>query len=583
MRDKLKAWLKYFVFISLFGMCINIIYLIVPIYVMVVYDRVLFSYSKETLITLSAIALFSLTVMGILEYFRSRMLVQAGRDMEEKMSGHVMTAMHKDALSGNRAGYTRGLQDLALFCDGIKNYRLMRMLELPWVLVYLALLYFMHPLLGMVALGGVGMTAVFGMLLKSVNKKRYAMADTGFWAATAFFAKTLRNADLVTGMGMLSDVEAKYARTHDAVKKIGTEADINRCGISALTSTLQAISTAALFGAGAYLFFDDQISVGVMFAGVLVVLRLFSFLQAGVDSLKSSVEALAAYKRLSHFVDTEEKSTTFSLPEPDGRLQAEGVTFGVKGLTILRNISFMVEPGETLGVFGPSTSGKSALARLLLGIWQPLAGKVRIGGAEVGQWQRGELGRHVGYLPQETDLFPGTVGENIARLKTPDPDKVIAACKKAHCHEMVLKLPRGYDFVIDSTGKNISGGQKEQIALARALYNDPGIVVLDEPHLHLDDVGFKSLLAALQVLKKEKKTVVVVTDRPNLLVQTDKLLMLKEGQVAMFGPSREVLAKLSGQQQTAPQQSQQRSGQKIIRSGQPPQNVNPTSQPVNKE
>ncbi|MEA1968534.1 MAG: ATP-binding cassette domain-containing protein, partial [Thermodesulfobacteriota bacterium] len=272
----------------------------------------------------------------------------------------------------------------------------------------------------------------------------------------------------------------------------------------------------------------------------------------------------------------EENNNTLSLPKPAGRLQSENVTFGLKGITILRNISFLLEPGETLGILGPAASGKTSLMRIVLGIWPALAGKMRLDGAEISQWKREDLGKHIGYLPQETELFSGTVSENIARLQQVDPDKVILACQKAHCHDMVLKLPKGYDFKIDSTGKNLSCGQRQQLALARALYNDPQIVVMDEPHLNLDDAGFKALFMALQILKKEKRTVVVVTDRPNLLVNTDKILMLKEGQVAMFGPTREVMAKLANQQQ---QQAQPQQAQQQAQQAQQPQQVQQAQQP----
>ena len=555
MRDNFKSWFKYFAFISFFGMCINLIYLIVPIYMMVIYDRVLYSFSTATLMTLSAITLFSLIIMGILDYVRSKMLLQAGLGMEQKMLPHVLSTLHDSATAINKPAYTRGLQDLILFRDAITSLKFLRFLDLPWMAVYLVLLYFMHPVIGLVATIGLGMVALFQHLLKILNKKRYTASST---AGSGFLSATIRNAELITGMGMLADVSDKYSRADKQIQTNRYEAESNKCAIGAVKTTLQGLFTAGIFGTGAYLFFNHEITVGIIFASVIIMIRLFSPLDLSFESIKSSIEALAAYKRLTHFIDMKETNSTLSLPRPEGRLQAENVTLAVQNRTLLLNISFQLEPGETLGIFGPAAAGKTSLVRVILGIWPPLAGKMRLDGAEIAHWKREELGEHLGYLPQETEFFQGTVGENISRLKKVDSDKVILAAKNAHCHDMILKFPQGYDFMIDSTGKNLSCGQRQQLALARALYDDPQVVVMDEPHLNLDDAGFKALFMTLQMLKKEKKTVVIVTDRPTLLINTDKLLMLKDGQVAMFGPSKEILAKLTNHQpQTKMQPRQQ--------------------------
>ena len=551
MRDHLKFWFKYFAFISFLGICVNLIYLIVPIYMMVIYDRVLYSFSPATLITLSALTFFSLIIMGILDFIRSRMLLKAGLDMEQKLFPHVLDTMHTHAMAAEKSGYSSGMQDLMHLTDAIKSYKILRFMDFPWMVIYLVGLYAVHPIIGLVATTGLVMVSLFQFLLRVLNKKRYIAAQPTVAAANRFLAATLRNAELIIGMGMLTQVAEKFIRT-DAHGRINRyEADSNRCAIGAVKVALQGMFTAGIFGTGAYLFFIHELSVGMIFASVILMIRLFSPLDLSLESIKSSVEALAAYKRLSHFVDMKEMKSTLSLPRPEGRLQADGISLVVGNRTLLRNISLQVEPGETLGVFGPSASGKTSLARVILGIWPPMTGKMRLDGAEIAQWQREKLGAYLGYLPQETDFFPGTIAENISRLKTVDADKVILAAQKALCHDMILRFPQGYDFMIDTAGRNLSCGQRQQIALARALYDDPQVVVLDEPHLNLDDAGFKSLFMTLQTLRKEKKTVVVVTDRSNLLINTDKLLMLKDGQVALFGPSKDVLAALTKQQQQA--------------------------------
>ena len=549
MRENLKSWFKYFAFITFFGVCINLIYLFIPIYMMVIYDRVLFSFSTATLMALSLITLFALIVMGCLDYVRSKMLLQAGVAMEQRILPRVIVTMHKNAIAIDKPGYATALQDLTLFRDAVTNFKVFKLMDLPWVCIYLVCLYLIHPVIGLVATIGLAMVGLFQSLLRILNKKRYQAAMAGGIAGSNFLSTTLRNAELIIGMGMLDHVATRYTRADEKVQAGKYDAESSRCAIGATKTALQGAFTAGIFGTGAYLFFNHEITVGAVFAAVMIMARLYYPLDLSFESMKSSVEAFGAYKRLVHFIETNETAPPLSLPAPEGKLQAEGLTLVVQNRPILRNISFQLEPGETLGIFGPSAAGKTSLLKVILGIWPAIAGKMRIDGAEIGQWNREELGMHLGYQPQETEFFPGTIGENISRLQAIDSEKVILAAKKAVCHEMILKLPNGYDFQIDSTGKNLSCGQRQQIALARALYNDPQIIVMDEPHLNLDDTGLKALYSALQILKKEKKSVVIVTDRPNILVNTDKLLMLKDGQVAMFGPSKEILAKLTNPQQ----------------------------------
>ena len=553
MQEILKSWFKYFIFICFFGICINLIYLAVPIYMMIIYDRVLFSYSHATLFTLSAGLLISLFAMGLLEYFRSKMLIQAGIDLEQKMYPFVLSGMHNNVISLNKQNYTRGLEDLQLFKDAIINYRILWPLDLPWVLIYLILLYFMHPMLGLVGFSGFFMAFLFQFLLWSLGKKRYTTADVIFNTGSNFIKTTLQNAELISEMGMLKGVLNRHEDYHQKVLAIQSEADSFKAGAGSVIGFLHIISAVAVFGMGAYLFFDGKITVGIMFASVIIITRLFYPFQQSLASMKLSIEAIAAYKRLKYFVDTKKQKKSLSLPEPEGKLEAENITLAINGRAILHNISFSLEPGETLGIIGPSAAGKTSLCKVLLGIWPALGGKVRLDGAEISQWLDDDLDKYIGYLPQETVLFSGKVDENISRLQIVDSDKVIKASKKAGVYNIILKLPQGYDTRIDETGKNLSAGQRQLISLARALYNDPKVIVMDEPQNNLDDVGLKSLSEALSILKKEKVTTVFVTDRPNLLVNTDKILMIKEGQVAMYGPTRDVLNQLTNQQAAAAQ------------------------------
>ncbi|WP_041279354.1 type I secretion system permease/ATPase [Desulfobacula toluolica] len=553
MQTIIKSWFKYFIFVGFFGVCINLIYLAMPVYMMVVYDRVLFSFSRATLYTLSVGVLISLIGMGLMDYLRMRILGQAGNNLVQKMMPFVVKSMQADAAGTNGHDYNRGLYDLELLKDAVVHGHIFYILDLPWVLIYLGVLYIMHPLVGGVAFAGVFLVTLFQILLRKLENKRYIVADVAFQANADFAGTCLQHAGIVSGMGMLPAVMETY---RDRYRKILVErsgADASQAFAGAVLRLLHIISLAAVFGVGAFVFFRDEITVGVIFASVIILARLFYPFERSLSDMKISIEAMAAYKRLKQFVDTREQKKKLSLPSPAGKFDAQAITMALNGRTILHNISFALEPGETLGVLGPSSSGKTSLCKVLLGIWPALAGKVRLDGAEIAHWPRDEFGTYVGYMPQEPELFPASVAQNISRLQKVDSEKVVKAAQKAGVHQMILKLPQGYDTKIDQTGKNLAAGQRQLISMARALYDDPKFVVLDEPHTHLDDLGLRMLFAALNNLKQEKITTIVVTDRPNLLVIMDKLLVIKEGQVAMYGPGKEVLNKLANKQQ--PQQA----------------------------
>ena len=553
MQNMLKFGFKYLVFVGIFGVCINLIYLAIPVYMMIVYDRVLFSFSRATLYTLSAGVLISLVIMALMDYLRMRILGQAGNSLVQKMTPFVVKSMHQDAAGHTGQGYKRGLYDLEMVKNAVVHGHIFYLLDLPWVLIYLGVLYLLHPLVGAVAIAGVFMAALFQILLRRLEKKRYVIADVAFQDNAEFIRTGLQHAGLISSMGLLGAFTGKY---RDRYQKIITErsgADAFHALATAVVRLVQVTALAAVFGMGAFVFFSDEITAGAIFAGVIVLARVFYPFERSLSDMKASIEAMAAYRRLRQFVDTREPKKKLSLPAPVGKFDAEAITLAVKGRTILNNISFALEPGETLGIIGPTAAGKTSLCRVLLGIWPALAGKVRLDGAQIAQWPDAELGKYVGYMPQEPELFAATVAENISRLQPVESERVVKAAQKAGVHQMILKLAQGYDTKIDLTGKNLAAGQRQLISMARAVYDDPKFVVLDEPQTPLDDLGLRILGTALNNLKQDRTTTVVVTDRPNILVAMDKLLVIKEGQVAMYGPGKEVLAQLTNRQ--APQQA----------------------------
>lgn len=549
MKQIMKSWFKYFLFAGIFKFSVNLIYLSVPIYMMIVFDRVLFSFSTATLYALSAGVFLSLVVMVLLDYISGRMLIQAGNRMVRAVEPFVLRSMVGDAAAPNGAGYRRGCDDLERLRSGVARGDLFYLFDLSWLLFYLVVLYIIHPLVGIVGITGVLMTLLFQLLLGFIEKKRYAGSDVAFQANASFLSYCLDAAHTVTGLKMLPDITALYGKKQDAVTVLRTSADVLYVAVGSVIHLLYLAVPVAVFGTGAFAFFHDEVTAGTIFACVLVVSRLFLALGEQFRDMPGAIATAGAFKRLSRWVDVQPSSTRLELPPPEGGFSAQGVSLALAGRKVLHNISFELQPGEMLGVFGPSSAGKTSLCRVLLGIWPPITGKIRLDGAELHQWPEEVLGIHVGYMPQEPDLLPVSVARNIARLGEPDPEKVVKAAEKAGVHEMILAFPRGYDTRLEPGGKNLAAGLRQSLSLARALYGDPVLVVLDEPHTFMDEQGMQRLFMCLEKLKREKTTAVVVSDRPKILTGMDKLLMLKEGQAAMHGPTREVMAQLSGKQQ----------------------------------
>jgi len=550
MQTMIKSWFKYFLVVGAFGTCINLMYLSLPIFMMIVYDRVLFSFSESTLITMIVGILICLLMMGLLDYFRIRMLGRIGDAITQQLIPHVLDVMYKMAADSNRQGYARGLEDLERVRNAIVQGQIFSLLDLPWVLIFLGTLFFIAPMVGGVATSAVFMAAVFQILLGVLEKKRHTIADVAFQANADFARTCLHHSELVSGMGMLPRIRERYVERYNKILAVRSEADAFHAGIGSTVRFLHLTGLAAVFGAGVFVFFSEQITTGAIFALVMISARIFYPFERSLADMKTSIEAVAAYKRLLHFVSFQGQKAKLALPEPQGKFEAEALSLALNGKTIVHNISFALEPGETLGILGPSSAGKTSLCKVLLGIWAATVGKVRLDGAEIGHWPEEQLRQYVGYMPQESELFPVSVAENIARLMQVDPDKVVLAAQKAGVHEMILKLPQGYDTKIDQTGKNLSAGQRQLISLARALYDEPKLVVLDEPQTHLDDVGFRMALHALATLKQEKITTIVVTDRSNLIARLDKLLVMNQGQTSLYGPSQEVLSQLANRQQS---------------------------------
>lgn len=559
MKRFLKKWLKYFVFAGVFSLGVNILYLTFPLYMLAIYDRVLSSFSVPTLITLTAGALFALLVLGCLDLLRSRLLVQAGVAMDESLSPTVLKEMLKDSARIQKQGHTGGLRDVNTMRNYFAGNAIFSLFDLPWTPIYLAVIYMMHPVLGLTATAGAVALFLLGLLQDLLTRKRYDQAQAIGRESQQYINSSLRHAEVARSMSMIGGIMEHWKGLNDRIMLLQTRANRHAGMLQAITKSLRMSMQVLIFGVGAYLVLQNQATAGIIIASSIIMGRALAPVEQAIGTWRQTVDARGAYKRLDALLQTATEEESMELPTPQGKLDVEGAGLTISGTQILRGISFSLQPGEQMGLIGPSGAGKTSLCRVLLGIWPSSGGKVRLDGADVYSWDQEQLGRYIGYLPQDVELFPGTVSENIARLGHIDSDQVVEAAQKAGVHELILHLPQGYDTEIGEGGAALSGGQRQRIGLARALYGNPVFVVMDEPNSNLDDAGERALMQTLQMLRQNQTTVVMVTHKPALLSGTDKVLMLKEGQVSMFGPRQEVLQRLMGQQsgQTGPQSGSQ--------------------------
>ena len=548
MRKFLMKWLKYFFFAGFFSLFINLLYLTFPIYMLAIYDRVLTSYSMPTLMTITAAALFALFIFGLLDFLRSRLLVMAGVDMDKSLSKPVFTEMVKDSASLQKKGYGQGLKDVNQLRNYFAGNAIFFFFDIPWTPIFLLIIYIMHPLMGMVATGGAVAVIILGVAQELLTRKKLNLANQENAKAQALVSAAMRNSEAVRSMGMLPGIVKHWENDNKKVIDLQTSASRHAGLLQSATKAINSSMQVLIYCMGAWLTLKHECTAGIMISSSIIMGRALSPIQMGMGSWKMTVEARGAYKRLNALIKGSTEKEPMSLPDPEGKLEAEAVTIAINGRYILKNINFSLNPGEVMGLIGPSAAGKTTLSRVILGLWPSMGSKVRLDGADIFQWDHEELGKFIGYLPQDVELFPGTVKDNIARMGEADSDKVVEAARKAGVHELVLQLPEGYDTNIGGAAAQIlSGGQRQRIALARAIYDNPKLVVLDEPNSNLDDVGEQALMYTLNMLKKDGVTTIIITHKPGILSGVDKILLLKEGQVAMFGPAQEVFKALSGQ------------------------------------
>lgn len=554
----LKACKSSFFSVGFFSFFINALMLVPSFYMLQVYGRVVTSGSTITLVMLTLIMVMLMLTMGALELIRSRIMVRVSAKLEVLLSRDVYRASFKRALaSGGMDASAQPLSDLTGLRQFLTGNGLFAFFDAPWLPVYVGVMFFFHPWYGWVAVA----SAIVLLCLAIVNEKltgaALAEANKQNISASLYTAKNLRNAEVIESMGMLQSLMEHWALRQKKVLLLQSQASDRGGLITSISKTFRILVQSLILGVGAYLAIRQEINPGSMIAGSLLLGRALAPIDLMIGSWKGFISARSQYARLSEILTRQlAEPERMSLPAPEGNVTVENLIVSAPGSNtpIIKNISFAVCAGTVVGVIGPSASGKSTLARALLGVWLPQHGVVRLDGADINNWNKQDLGAHVGYLPQDVELFEGSISENIARFGKVEPDKVIQAAKAAGVHEMILQLPKGYDTVIGSDGVNLSGGQRQRIGLARALYGQPRLIVLDEPNSNLDDVGERALAAAIAQIKASGATIFIITHRTNILTQLDRLLVMRNGVIALWGPREKVLAEISAQHQATTQQ-----------------------------
>jgi PrtD family type I secretion system ABC transporter len=547
-RRALDSCRGAFGIIMAFSLAINLLTLASPLYMMQVFDRVLTSRSGDTLVMLTLITMLAIGVMALIEAIRSLMLTRIGNWLDDRLGPTVFSGALKAALRADPGRAAQGLRDLATLRSFITGPSVTPLLDAPWAPIFIIALFVLHPVLGLVGLGGGVVLFTLAYINEVMTRHPLAEANRAASKTHQRAEAALRNAEVIRAMGMGEGVLRVWRRENSGTREANRVANARGATIIAMSKFARLFVQTGILGAGAWLVIEHEASPGAMFASMFLLGRALAPVEGAISTWKSLVTARLARQRLSDLVDSltlEEPG--MELPRPQGELVVERLVFVPPGgdEPTLRGVSLELMPGEVLGIIGPSAAGKSTLARLIAGTWVPTAGKVRLDGADIAVWHDSRGSHHIGYLPQDIELFAGSVRDNIARLGDASPAAIIDAATLVGLHENIMRLPRGYDSEIGEAGLKLSGGQRQRIGLARAVFGRPRLVVLDEPNASLDHDGEEALHRCIVRLKELGTTVVMIAHRPSVLGLADKLLVLRNGAVDAYGSRAEVIAKLN--------------------------------------
>ncbi|SNS95249.1 type I secretion system permease/ATPase [Tropicimonas sediminicola] len=532
-----------------FSIFVNLLMLTGPLYMLQIYDRVLGSRSEETLLALSVLVAFLYLMMGLLDYARGRVMARAGARFQTLLDSRVFSAVLRSETGrpGAEAAQT-GLRDLEIVQRFLGSPALLAFFDMPWTPIFLFAIFIFHPWLGALAVAG-GITLVCVTLLNQWRTRQPALEAAGMGQRAERMSDQMRDeAEAVEALGMRGSTFDRWQMARGTAMDLQLAASDRAGAFTSATKSLRLFLQSAMLGLGAYLVLQNELSAGAMIAGSILLGRALAPVELAIGQWELLQRASRGWQNLTRLLsDVPPEIQRTPLPRPAARLEGQQVTVVPPGESqaSLRMVSFTLPPGKAMGVIGPSGSGKTTLARAITGVWRCAGGKIRLDGAALDQYDPDVLGQHIGYLPQRVTLFDGTIAENIARLSTqPDPKKVVEAAQKAAAHEMILKLPQGYDTPLVSASNRLSGGQVQRIGLARALYGDPVILVLDEPNSNLDNEGSEALNRAIRQMKSEQRSVIIMAHRPAAIQECELLLVLDGGIRRAFGPRDEVLSEV---------------------------------------
>jgi len=535
---------------------INILMLTLPLYTLQMFQRVFASGSMTTLAMLTVIAVFAMIVMGGLYYVRARITNEMSNKIDAILGESLLKLSIKNGLLNNGPRDAQGLRDLAAVRNFLAGGELPNLFDAPWVPIYLFIIWLFNPLLGYVAMAGAVIMLFFALGNEILTRRPLRLYNMASVYSTQEAEAMVKNAEAIESMGMMKGVVRQWRKMQSVVLTSNTRSNKIGSLIGTSSRTVRLIIQIAVTAVGAYQVVNSHIPIGAFVVANILMARALAPIDAAIGTWRSVTAFMAATRRLDALMQNlpAMHNPAMALPPPKGRIMVERLVFrhtygNQRGPAVLKGVSFALEAGEALGVVGPSGSGKSTLVKCMVGVWRPFSGTVRLDGADVAQWDAEDLGQYIGYLPQDVELFNATIRENISRFQEADPETIVEAAKLAGVHDMILRLPNGYETRIGTNHYVLSGGQRQRIGLARALFGNPRVLALDEPNANLDTEGEAALRSALQACKERGVTVIVIAHRPSILSGVDKMLFLRDGQVELFGPPAEVMARLSPPQQ----------------------------------
>ncbi|HIP54283.1 MAG TPA: type I secretion system permease/ATPase [Sulfurimonas autotrophica] len=569
----LKETKKSFIYVGFFSFFINLLMLVPSLYMLQVYDRVMASRSIETLILLTIIVAFLFLTMGILEVIRSRILVRIGNKIDIALNGYLFDVIFNQARLDPAHASSMPITDLIKIRQYMTGNGVFAFFDSPWFPIYLFVMYLFSPWFAAFTVFAALVIMTITIINEKTTKKDLIDANKMNNLAMQYLNKNLQNAEVVHAMGMNENIKNRWLEKHHTFLQIQSTASDKAGKWANMSKTLRQLFQSLTYGIGAYLAIKGLISPGVIIAGAVLMGRALQPLDLLTNSWKGFADAKEAYKRLNNLLkEVPELPETMQLPAPKGEIRVENIVVAPPGskTATLKGVTMMIPQGTAVGIIGPSASGKSTFARAILGVWPLVAGKVRLDGADIHQWDSVDLGKYLGYLPQDIELFEGSISENISRFTEVDAQSVVEAAKIAGVHQMILSLPNGYDTIVGAGGSTLSGGQRQRIGLARALYKKPPVIVLDEPNSNLDEDGERALLNAILQMKQNGSTIILITHRPNILAAVDNLAVFAQGTLTMYGAKNDVLAKLNqNAKQKQKQQAQPKQAAPVVKMTKP--------------